>query len=180
MKWSPSGLAPLALAAGVALAPQFCVAKVFLSVEQSQKDMFGAVALRPAPVVLTAAQQDRLKQVSGASLPFQGNRVWRAADGGWFVVDEVVGKHEAITYAVGINADGSVRRVEVLEYRETYGYEVAEASWLKQFVGKTADSPLKLHADIQNISGATLSSRHLAEGVKRVMALYADVLRHAS
>jgi hypothetical protein len=179
MKWFPSGLAPLAFAAGAALAPQVCAAKVFLSVEQSQKEMFGTTALKPAPVALTPAQQDHLRDVSSVSLPFQGNRIWRAADGGWFVVDEVVGKHETITYAVGIAADGGVRRVEVLEYRETYGYEVAEEAWLKQFVGKTADAPLKLNQDIRNISGATLSSKHLTDGVKRVMALYASVLRHA-
>jgi hypothetical protein len=177
MKWTPSGLAPIALATGAALAPQVSIAKVFLSVEQSQKDMFGATALKPAPVVLTSAQQDHLKDMSSVSLQFQGNRVWRAADGGWFVVDEVVGKHETITYAVGLNADGTVRRVEILEYRETYGYEVAEAGWLKQFIGKSVDAPVKLGKDIENISGATLSSKHVTDGVKRVLALWASVLR---
>ena len=63
MKWSPSGLAPIALAVPAAVAPQLCAAKVFLSVEQAQKDMFGAATLAATPVVLTAAQQDRLKEV---------------------------------------------------------------------------------------------------------------------
>jgi Na+-translocating ferredoxin:NAD+ oxidoreductase RnfG subunit len=177
MKWFPSGLVPIALAVPAAVAPQLCAAKVFLSVEQAQKDMFGAAALTATPVVLTAAQQDRLKEVSSVALPFQGNRVWRAADGGWFVVDEVVGKHELITYAVGLNADGTVRRVEVLEYRESYGGEVAGASWLKQFAGKSAAAPVKVGQDIANISGATLSSKHLADGVRRVLELHASVLR---
>jgi hypothetical protein len=97
MKWFPGGLVPLALATGAALAPQVCCAKVFLSVEQSQKEMFGDTALKPAPLALTQAQQDHLRDVSSVSLPFQGNRIWRAADGGWFVVDDVVGKHEIIT-----------------------------------------------------------------------------------
>ncbi len=179
MKWIPLGLAPVALAAGAALAPQVCAAKVFVSVEQARQDMFGATPMKPAPVVLTQAQQDQLKDASSVALPFQGNRIWRAADGGWFIVDEVVGKHETITYAVGLNADGSVRRVEILEYRETYGYEVAEAGWLKQFIGKTAASPVKLNKDIENISGATLSSKHLTDGVKRVLTLHALVLRNA-
>jgi Na+-transporting NADH:ubiquinone oxidoreductase subunit NqrC len=177
MKWLPVGLLPAALACGAVLAPIEAHAKVFLSVEQSQKDMFGAAALKPAPVVLTAAQQDHLHDVSSVSLPFQGNRVWEAAGGGWFVVDEVVGKHETITYSVGINADGTVRRVEILEYRETYGAEVAGDGWLKQFVGKNVDSPIKLGKDIDNISGATLSSKHVADGVKRGLAMYALVLR---
>jgi hypothetical protein len=34
-------------------------------------------------------------------------------------VDEVVGKHEFITYAAGLNADGSVKQIEIMDYRET-------------------------------------------------------------
>jgi Na+-translocating ferredoxin:NAD+ oxidoreductase RnfG subunit len=46
-------------------------------------------------------------------------------------------------------------------------------------VGKTAQDPLKLNRDIQNISGATLSSKHITDGVKRVMHLYQFVLKGA-
>ena len=52
-----------------------------------------------------------------------------------------------------------------------------EAKWRAQFTGKTAAAPLKLDADIQNISGATLSSRHVTEGVRRILALHAIALR---
>jgi hypothetical protein len=166
-----------ALAFGAAVLPITARSAVYVSVEQSQKDIFGDVELKLAPVVLTSAQQDKLKDASSVSLPFQGNRIWKAADGSWYVVDEVVGKHEMITYAVGINPDGSVKRVEILEYHESYGYEVANVKWLQQFVGKKADSPLKLEKDIENISGATFSSKHVTDGVKRVMTLYALMLR---
>lgn len=51
------------------------------------------------------------------------------------------------------------------------------ASWLAQFVGKTSASPLRLNGDIRNISGATLSSTHVTEGVKRILAAYGNRLR---
>ena len=175
MDWRPVGLLPIALLG--AAVPIVAHAKVYLSIEQSQHDMFGTAALTPHPVALTAAQQDALREASSVSLAFQGNRVWKTSEGGWYVVDEVVGKHETITYAVGINADGTVRRVEILEYRESYGFEVAGDAWLKQFVGKTSESTIKLGKDIENISGATLSSKHVSDGVKRVMVMYATVLR---
>jgi hypothetical protein len=35
----------------------------------------------------------------------------------------------------------------------------------------TNASPLQVGGDIRNISGATLSSHHVAEGVKRIMAI---------
>jgi hypothetical protein len=176
MKWTPAWLLP-AVALGAALAPMVAHSKIYVSVEQAQHDMFGTAALTPFPVALTSAQQDKLHDASSVSLPFQGNRIWKTPDGGWFVVDEVVGKHEMITYAVGLAADGTVKRVEILEYRESYGYEVAEDKWLSQFVGKGQDAPLKLGKDVENISGATLSSKHVADGVKRVIALHGLVLK---
>jgi Na+-translocating ferredoxin:NAD+ oxidoreductase RnfG subunit len=87
-------------------------------------------------------------------------------------VDEVVGKHEMITYAVALSPSGAVTGIEILDYVESYGYEVAEVHWRNQFIGKTAADPIKLNKDIQNIGGATLSCKHLTDGVKRVAVLY--------
>jgi Na+-transporting NADH:ubiquinone oxidoreductase subunit NqrC len=63
-------------------------------------------------------------------------------------------------------------RVDILQYRESYGGVVREPGWLAQFVGKTSGSPLKVGSDIRNISGATLSSLRVTEGVKRILATY--------
>ena len=106
-------------------------------------------------------------------------QVWRVSGGGWFIVDEVVGKHEFITYAVGLNANGSVKQIEVMDYRETYGGEIRNENWRAQFVGKTSQSPLKLDRDIKNISGATLSCRHVTDGVKRLLAFYEIALKRS-
>lgn len=177
MKFTPSPALVLGLLGAVA--PIAVHAKVYASIEQGQQSMFPGVALSPRPFVLTPEQQKQLRDASSVALPFQGNRIWKAANGGWFVVDEVVGKHEMITYAVGIAADGRIMQVAVLEYHESYGYEVAEASWRKQFIGKTASSPIKLEKDIENISGATLSSKHITDGVRRVMTFYDAVLKNS-
>ena len=104
----------------------------------------------------------------------QPGRVWKATSGGIFVLDHVIGKHLYIDYAVSIEA-GRVRRVDILQYRESYGGDIRSPSWLAQFVGKTASSPLKVGGDIRNISGATLSSMHVTEGVKRVLAAYGNL-----
>jgi uncharacterized protein with FMN-binding domain len=106
----------------------------------------------------------------GASFTSAGKpNVWRTSNGGYFVVERVVGKHENITVAIGINPNGTVKQIEIMDYRESYGYEVRDASWRAQFVGKSASSPLQLGADIKNISGATLSSKHITDGVKRIL-----------
>lgn len=176
MNWTPFALPLGALAV---IVPVGAHAKAYLSIEQAQREMFGSSAMTPSPVVLTGAQQDRLHDASSVSLPFDGRRIWKVAGGGWFVVDQVVGKHEMITYAVGIDAAGKVKEIQILEYLESYGYEVADASWRRQFVGKTSDAAFKLGKDVENISGATLSSKHITDGVKRVMTMYELVLRNA-
>ena len=103
--------------------------------------------------------------------------VWKVQaggkDAGRYVVDHVIGKHLYIDYAVSLAADGRIRRVDILKYRESYGGEVGDRSWLDQFVGKNASSPLRVGADIRNIAGATLSSHHLTEGIKRIVSSHA-------
>jgi len=152
-------------------------AKVYFSVEQAQQAIFPGARLVEAFVTLTDAQKREIERRTDVNVRSREIHAWKVEQGGYFVVDEVVGKHEFITYAIGLNADGSVKQIEIMDYRESYGYEVRNAKWREQFVGKTSASALKLEKDIQNISGATLSCRHLADGVKRVLATYEVALK---
>ncbi len=153
-----------------------CFATTYFTVEQAQKAMFPGASMAPSGVKLTAEQRKAIEKASDMRLR-KDPQVWRVSGGGWFVVDEVLGKHEFITFAVALSASGAVKQIEIMEYRESYGYEVRDAKWRGQFTGKTARDPLKLDADIKNISGATLSSRHVTEGVRRVLAVFDVALK---
>jgi Na+-translocating ferredoxin:NAD+ oxidoreductase RnfG subunit len=111
----------------------------------------------------------------------QAGRIWKAEVGGrvvgFFIFDRVIGKHLYIDYAIALTPAGAVHKVEILQYRESYGGEIRSPSWLAQFIGKTSGSALKINGDIRNIAGATLSSTHVTEGVKRVLAAYGNRLR---
>src|SRR5262249_687586 len=87
---------------------------------------------------------------------------------GYVVIDNVIGKVELMTYGVGVGTDGAIRQIEILSYRESHGGEVRLPAWRKQFVGKTITAPLRVGADIGNISGATLSCNHITDGVRRI------------
>lgn len=127
---------------------------------------------------LTVAQAQKLAFPSAPRfVEVQAGRVWKAEGGGLFILDRVIGKHLFIDYAVTIDSNGRVRRVDILQYRESYGGEVRESRWLSQFVGKTSGSPLQVGQDILNISGATLSSHHVTEGVKRILSAYGNRAR---
>jgi len=149
---------PAFLAAPLVIAVPAAHATTYLTVEQAQESLFPGASF-------TALELKRRE------------RVWRALPGGWFIVDEVLGKHELITYAVALDTQGRVRGVEILEYRESHGGEIRDAKWRVQFLGKMAADPLQLDRDIRNISGATLSCRHVTDGVKRLLALYENELK---
>lgn len=163
-----------------AAAPAYAVQ--YLTVEQAQKLMYPqAEGFVSMPVRLTAEQKKFVEKASGVRLRFPEQPVWKVMRGGqqigWFIVDEVYGKHEFITYAVAIGLDGAVRGVEILDYRETHGGEVKNPKWRAQFNGKKLSDPLRLDEDILNISGATLSCRHIADGVKRLLAIHEAALK---
>ncbi len=152
-------------------------AKTYFTVAEAQQAIFPGEKLTPDFLTLSDSQAALIAKRTGQDVIHRQIKAWKVAGGGWFIVDEVVGKHELITYAVGLNPDGSVKQIEIMDYRESYGYEIRNARWLRQFAGKTAADPVMLNQDIGNISGATLSSRHVTEGVRRVLATYAVALK---
>ena len=171
MKWSPYA------AAALCVTPIASHASVYLTVEQAQKLMFPHATMQQVVIHLTDDQVKSLQKSSGILYAFKADQVYKTSDGGWFIVDQVLGKHEMITYAVALHANGAVKQVEILEYNESYGGQVRDSGWRQQFVDKTVSSPVTLNNDIRNISGATLSSKHITDGVKRILQFHSMVLK---
>lgn len=171
MKWIPYAAAILSVT------PIVGHSAVYLTVDQAQKLMFPSVALKKISIHLTEQQIKSLKKSSGIFYPFKADQVYKASDGSWMVVDQVLGKHEMITYAVALTAKGVVKQVEILEYNESIGNQIRDISWRQQFVGKDISTPVALNKDIKNISGATLSCKHVTDGVKRILQFHKMVLK---
>lgn len=171
-------LAPAAMALS---APVISIAAQYMSIEQARMLIFPNAQFEPAPVTLSADQIKRIEQQSGVKVQSPQQQVWRVTSAGkfagWFIIDQVIGKHEPITYAVGIKPDGTLHQFQIIEYRENFGSQVRYVEWRDQFVGKHAGSALRLDSDIVNISGATLSCQHITEGIKRLLTLHAVALR---
>lgn len=166
-----------------ALAASAAHAVDYLSAEQAQARLFPeADRFETRELLLDAGLRQRVETTLGAPLKLARVPLRLAKKGGALigvvVVDDVIGKFERITYAVGIDAQGTLRPVEILSYRESHGQEVRLPAWRKQFAGKTAASPLAIGEDIDNISGATLSCTHVTQGVRRI-AITVQALREA-
>jgi Na+-translocating ferredoxin:NAD+ oxidoreductase subunit G len=151
-------------------------AETFLTQEQAQRVFFPqATAFVEHPVALSDEQRKAISKLAGVKQRNSSQATWQVMQGdqplGWFLVDEVIGKHEFITYALGISPLGEVIGVEILVYRETHGGQVHESEWREHFHGKTLADPFELDNDVPNIAGATLSCRNVMNGVKRLLAL---------
>lgn len=169
-----------ALVGLVALAPVSAFAVDYLTVEQAAKQLFPEAERFDDRVwALSAAE---LQQVAALGVAPRSARwtlrlAWRGSELlGVMVADAVIGKFELINYAVAVGADGKVRGLEILSYRESHGHEIRLPAWRRQFVGKAQGAALKVGDDIANISGATLSCSHVTDGAKRIVALL-DVAR---
>lgn len=161
-------------------APAFAVQ--YLSVEQAQKAMFPeASRFVQADIAFTPEMKQQIEQISGVRVRNPAQQIWRVESNGqpagWFVLDEVIGKHEFITYAVALTADGTVKGIDILDYRETHGSQIKNTKWRAQFVGKKNGDAMRLDDDIKNISGATLSCKNITNGVKRILATYQVALK---
>ena len=156
-------------------------AERYLTVADAQKVCFPkATRFEERTFRLTPDQIEVIEKKSGIKVRRPLVRAWfahqsEALDGVMFL-DHVLGKHELIDYVVALSIDGKVRQVEILEYRESHGGEICNSKWRAQFRGKSASSPLRLNGDIYNISGATMSCRHVTEGIKRLLAAFQHVV----
>lgn len=157
-------------------------AEDFLTIPQAQQVLFpNANLFVDAAVTLNDAQLEEIKKIAGVRQRQNVQHVWRAERSGellgWFLVDDVIGKHDFITYGTAISTEGKVLGIEILSYRETHGGQVRLPQWRSNFVGKTVQDSFKLGEDIPNISGATLSCRNVTDGVKRMLAIHQLILK---
>src|SRR5882757_1750743 len=163
--------------AGIVIAGGPAYATVYLSVEQAQTLLFPGATFQPDTRTLTNEQAKAIEHASGVDVRSKQLKAWRVSTGGWLIVDEVVGKHEYIPFAMALDDKGAVKGVEILEYREAYGGQIREPEWRKQFVGKEPGTKLQLDKNIRNVSGATLTCKHVTDGVQRLLATYELVLK---
>jgi hypothetical protein len=158
------------------------VAADYLNIETAQKavfpdaDLFQEVVLRQSPEQLQA-----ILEHAGPQPPHGVIRIWSASRNGAVLghvfVDEVIGRQSFITYALGIDASGSIRGLEIMAYRESHGGEIRNPGWRGQFLHRSELDQLRFRTDIKNISGATLSSEHVTQGVRWLLALWQAALR---
>jgi hypothetical protein len=167
-----------ASAVGLSLFSSQLSARQYLTVEQAQKILFGGEVLTKTRVKLTAIQKKAIREASGIRVQRSYLFAWKASSGGWFLLDQVIGKHEYIDLAIALSNTGSVKGIEILNYRESYGGDVRHKRWRAQFAGFKYDKKIRIDREVMSITGATLSCRHIVEGMNRILHTWDVALRH--
>ena len=107
------------------------------------------------------------------------------AEAGYAVKLDVSGSQSTISMMVGLDTEGAVTGVSVVKSGETSGIGdkvtgnkplPSGVGMLDQFQGKTAaDQPLKVGGNVTAISGATVSSKGITNGVNGALAAFAAI-----
>lgn len=105
---------------------------------------------------------------------------------GYCVETEADGYENPIRVVVGVDANGAVTKVEVLSIAETSGYnsKIKGEDFLSSFVGKNEELTVvngkaDTSAKIVAVSGATVSSNGVKEGVNHAIAAVSQIRAEA-
>lgn len=151
-------------------------AEVFMSEEEAVKTVLPkSQRVRKEVIRLTQEKKESIEQQIGWKFPETAFELYIGETGGkidgYAMIHNTIGKHKHMTYMVGVDATGACSDVELLVYREARGSDVGKKRFNAQYEGKTVSDPIRIHKDIINISGATMSVRSISAGVKRVLVL---------
>ena len=159
-------------------------ATVLITVEEALALAFPDAITERQTLFLSDEQRGRVAEESGAevSSALATRYVARGVDGvvrGWAYLDTHRVRTLPETVMVVLDADGTVRRVEVVTFREPLEY-MPRKGWYEQYEGQKLDDDLALKRDIRSVTGATLTARSTTEAVRRVLALHAVVAKERS
>lgn len=151
-------------------------AKIYMDIAQAQQLMFPGATFEKNFITLDQQQFNEIIKDANVNIYSREVKAWRVSTGGWFIIDQVRGKDDWISYAVSITPAGAVDRVEILECLEKYD-GITIPDWRAQFYGKKRGASFD---NIGMISGSTLSSSQMLSGVKRILSTVALVLAPSS
>jgi hypothetical protein len=141
------------------------------SFEEAAQKLYPGRQLTPADFKLTPEQFARLKSAYRVPAIRPAFKVWQVEGGGWLYLDQVWGLNDVVTYLAAIAEDGKLLGIEVLVCAEGYCDHYTPA-WRGELAGRTEGKWTPTEA-VTIVSGATLSCTHVAEGVKKILAIHA-------
>lgn len=165
------------------------IAQVNYEKEQAAyRDVFAAADSFEEYADFNEEEAAALMTENGYSDDIESVQVAKDADGnalGYVItVTAKDASQSTITFSVGIQNDGTVNGYSITSIAETpgLGMKAQEEEFYSQFEGKNVDSFTVVKAEpaadneIESISGSTITSRAMANGVNACLTYFRDVL----
>lgn len=173
------GLAAWALGAGSLRA-----APVYSSREQALARAFPPpAAIERKTHFLTDAARERASRAARAKIDSNlvVAYVGRSAKGilGTAYFDTHTVRTMPETLLVVVLPDGTLGGIEVVAFGEPEDY-LPRRGWLRLFRGRRLDAELSVGRGLAHVTGATLTTRSIADAARRVLAIHAVVTAEAS
>ena len=152
-------------------------ARVYHSTDEALSRAFPNARLERKALYLSRDQKRRITAIPGLEQTGRFHTFYVArhrqsgATIGYALFDTHVVRTKEETVLIALNADGSVREIQMISFFEPQEY-LAPDRWLAVFEGKTSDDSLRAGRDLPTISGATLTTRAVSTAVRRTLELY--------
>ena len=166
-----AGLILLVLSAAAAAAEGSTYGR-YLTTEEFLQIAFGGTPPQAEMLWVTSEHRGPLERLLGHAYRSLRIRYWREGDRTAWILDEI-GKEQPITIGIAIEAE-AIEEVRILEFREIRGWEVRYPFFTDQFRGATLDDG-ELSADIDGITGATLSVGAVKRAARAALYLHGQV-----
>ncbi len=139
-------------------------------------EVFAGAPPSPKALWITKSLREPIEQIMGHPLDSLRVRYW-AHEGKVAWILEEIGKDLPITTGIVVN-DGKLKRIKVLIFRESRGWEVRHDFFTDQFTDAALTDEHRLDRTIDGIAGATLSVRALTNLARLALYLSQQVPTH--
>jgi hypothetical protein len=165
----------LLMAAATAVFAPPVGATVLVTVEEALAQIFPEASTERQTLFLSEEQLGRIESLAGER-PTSAlvTRFVARAGGtivGWAYLDTHRVRTLPETVMIAIDADGEIRRVEAVVFREPLDY-LPPDRWYRQYDGRPLDDDLELKRAIRPITGATLTAVATTVAVRRALAAH--------
>ena len=147
-------------------------ASVYETHEEFLERAFNGVSPDTSLIWLSGERKSAVNELLGHDYPALRLRYWCKAGRSAWELNEI-GKELPITVGVIVEKD-YIRSLRVMTYRENRGGEVSTPAFTDQFDGVAMSTGGALDANIDGISGATLSVQALTRLATMALFLHSD------
>ena len=150
-------------------------AKSYLSPPQALAEAFPSYKLERKTLFLSPAQKTQIEKLSGAKLDsaIYSYYIARSSSGvaGVAFFDRRIVRSMPVTYMAVVNPSGTLGYVDILSFEEPEDY-LPPARWLALYKNRALTNDLAIGRGIPHITGASLTSQAMNDGIRLILAIY--------